>query len=72
MASTATTRGNYNDSYAPTLSLEVRQERSPCRKIPIPKLQLARAILDLYRMGLIEEVVDEKGVPRFRPTEKLL
>ena len=38
---------------------------------PMTRFQLAKAILDLYRMGLIAEYVgeEEQGPPRFRPTE---
>jgi hypothetical protein len=34
-------------------------------------LEIAESILELYQMGLIEEVIDEQGTPRFGPTGKL-
>jgi hypothetical protein len=54
------------NSHAPILSLEVQQQHMPNS---MTKFQLAKAILDLYRMGLIAEEVDKDGVPRWTPVE---
>jgi hypothetical protein len=56
------------NSHAPTLRLEVIHERSPNS---MTKFQLAKAILDLYRMGLITEYVgeEEQGPARFSLVE---
>lgn len=33
------------------------------------RLELAKAIYELYSLGLISEEIDTGGTPRFRPTE---
>jgi hypothetical protein len=48
--------------------LAVRQVRAPQQTTE--RLELAQTIAELWQMGLIEEVIDGKGVPRFRPKAK--
>jgi hypothetical protein len=55
----------------PTTELIIIQQQRNPHGTQWTKFQLAKAILDLYRMGLITEYVgeEEKGPPRFRPVE---